>query len=112
MCATGLRHAPTFRRELSQISRGPSRTEARAQDAETITDAFERLRVRGFLDAAPRVVFRLATAALRILSRESQTPSRRPVGRLTPMELFAREVERPACAKVEYKGPCGGSSVS
>src|SRR6185369_17005080 len=49
MCATGLRHAPTFRRELSQISQGPSRTEARAQDAETIADAFERLRVRGFL---------------------------------------------------------------
>src|SRR5262245_33330967 len=51
MCATGLRHAPTVKRELSQISRGPSRTEARAQDAETIADAFERLRVRGFLHA-------------------------------------------------------------
>src|SRR3977135_4482307 len=49
MCATGLRHAPTFRRELSQISRGPSRTEARAQDAEAIADTFERLRVRGLL---------------------------------------------------------------
>src|SRR6267378_4112363 len=49
MCATGLRHAPTVRRELSQISRGPSRTEARAQDAEAIADALERLRVRGFL---------------------------------------------------------------
>src|SRR5215470_15603519 len=49
MCATGLRHAPTFRRELSQISQGPSRTEARAQDAEPIADPLERLRVRGFL---------------------------------------------------------------
>src|SRR4029453_5639916 len=49
MCATGLRHAPTVRRELSQISRGSSRTEARAQDAEAIADALERLRVRGFL---------------------------------------------------------------
>src|SRR5436309_15964343 len=49
MCATGLRHAPTVRGELSQISRGPSRTEARAQDAETIADTLEHLRVRGFL---------------------------------------------------------------
>src|SRR6266478_4670047 len=49
MCATGLRHAPTVRRELSQISRGPSRTEARAQDAQAIADAPQRLRVRGFL---------------------------------------------------------------
>src|SRR5690349_1839676 len=49
MCATGLRHAPTFRRELSQISQAPSRTEARAQNAEAITNALERLRVRGFL---------------------------------------------------------------
>src|SRR6516225_8937112 len=49
MCATGLRHAPTFRRELSQISQGPSRTETRAQDSEAIADALERLRVRGFL---------------------------------------------------------------
>src|SRR5438094_922685 len=48
MCATGLRHAPTVRGELSQISRGPSRTEARAQDAETIADTLEHLRVRGF----------------------------------------------------------------
>src|SRR5215831_4561251 len=47
MCATGLRHAPTVRRGLSQITRGPSRTEARAQDAETVADALERLRVRG-----------------------------------------------------------------
>src|SRR5439155_276007 len=51
MCATGLRHAPIVRRELSQISRSPSRTEARAQDAETIADAPERLRVRGLLHA-------------------------------------------------------------
>src|SRR5499427_9309836 len=49
MCATGLRHAPTVRRELSQITRAPSRTETRAQDAETVADAFERLRVRRFL---------------------------------------------------------------
>src|SRR5215510_2494349 len=49
MCATGLRHAPTVRRELSQITRDPSRTEARAQDAETVADALERLRVRGLL---------------------------------------------------------------
>src|SRR5438445_13167507 len=49
MCATGLRHAPTVRRELSQISRGPSRTEARAQDAQAIADAPQRLRVRGLL---------------------------------------------------------------
>src|SRR6266576_2272423 len=40
---------PDLRRELSQISRGPSRTEARAQDAEAIADTFERLRVRGLL---------------------------------------------------------------
>src|SRR6266849_6670308 len=49
MCATGLRHAPTFKRGLSQISRGPSRTEARPQDAEAIADASQRLGVRGFL---------------------------------------------------------------
>src|SRR5215470_1986051 len=49
MCATGLRHAPTVRRELSQITRAPSRTETRAQDAETVADAFERLGVRRFL---------------------------------------------------------------
>src|SRR5262249_25333317 len=49
MCATGLRHAPTVRRKLSQITRDPSRTEARAQDAETIADTLERLRVRGLL---------------------------------------------------------------
>src|SRR5206468_8800673 len=48
MCATGLRHAPTVKRELSQISRGPSRTEARAQDAQAIADAPQRLRVGGF----------------------------------------------------------------
>src|SRR5262245_10450164 len=56
MCATGLRHAPTVRRELSQISPGPSRTQARAQDAETIADALERLRVRGFLHAELELV--------------------------------------------------------
>src|SRR5499425_1152047 len=50
MCATGLRHAPTVRRELSQITRAPSRTETRAQDAETVADALERLRVRGLLN--------------------------------------------------------------
>src|SRR5215471_17144348 len=56
MCASGLRHAPTVRRELSQISRGPSRTEARAQDAETIADSLERLRVRGLLHAELELV--------------------------------------------------------
>src|SRR5438093_12929970 len=45
MCATGLRHAPTFRRGLWQISAGPSRTEARAQHPEPVADASERLRV-------------------------------------------------------------------
>src|SRR5499426_367951 len=66
MCATGLRHAPTFRRELSQISPGPSRTEARAQDAEAIADAPERLRVRGFLHAELELIgpARLADEAL------------------------------------------------
>src|SRR5262249_35704026 len=49
MCATGLRHAPTFRRELSQIRRSPSRTQTRAQDTETIANALERLRVGNFL---------------------------------------------------------------
>src|SRR5882724_2350498 len=51
MCATGLRHAPTFKRGLWQISPGPSRTEARAQYAEAIADAPERLRVRRLLHA-------------------------------------------------------------
>src|SRR5262245_4624938 len=66
MCATGLRHAPTFRRELSQISPDPSRTEARAQDAEAIADAPERLRVRGFLHPELELIgpARLADQAL------------------------------------------------
>src|SRR5882724_1372490 len=51
MCATGLRHAPTARRGLSQISRGPSRTETRAQHAEAIADAPERLGVGDLLHA-------------------------------------------------------------
>src|SRR5688572_22838295 len=49
MCATGLRHAPTVKRELSQISRGPSRTETRAQNAEAVADAPQRCRVGDFL---------------------------------------------------------------
>src|SRR2546427_6070680 len=56
MCATGLRHAPTVRRELSQISRGPSRTETRAQDAEAVADAPERLRVGDLLHAELELV--------------------------------------------------------
>src|SRR5574341_1683396 len=51
MCATGLRHAPTVRRELSQISRDASRTEARAQSPEAVANAPERVRVRDFLHA-------------------------------------------------------------
>src|SRR4030095_8600347 len=49
MCATGLRHAPTVKRELSQISRGASRTEARAQRPETVANTPERVRVGRFL---------------------------------------------------------------
>src|SRR5262245_35425952 len=56
MCATGLRHAPTVRRELSQIFRDPSRTEARPQNAETIADPLERLGVRRFLHAELELV--------------------------------------------------------
>src|SRR2546425_1976839 len=51
MCATGLRHAPTFRRGLWQISAGPSRTQARAQYAEAIADTPEGFRIGGLLDA-------------------------------------------------------------
>src|SRR5213593_116042 len=49
MCATGLRHAPTVKRELSQISRAASRTEARAQGSEAVANAPERFRVGDFL---------------------------------------------------------------
>src|SRR5215831_18968853 len=66
MCATGLRHAPTVRRELSQISPDPSRTQTRPQDAEAIADAPQRLRVRGFLHAELELIgpARLADEAL------------------------------------------------
>src|SRR4029450_2331327 len=85
MCATGLRHAPTVKRELSQISRsasrteggaqgpggGPaptvrrelsqisrraSRTEARAQRPETVANAPEGVRVGRFLHAELELV--------------------------------------------------------
>src|SRR5262245_3173290 len=49
MCATGLRHAPTVKRELSQISPGASRTEARTQRPETVANTPERVRVGCFL---------------------------------------------------------------
>src|SRR5436309_10937309 len=51
MCATGLRHAPTFKRGLWQISAGPSRTQARAQNAEAVADAPQRLRIGGLFHA-------------------------------------------------------------
>src|SRR5258705_533717 len=56
MCATGLRHAPTVRRELSQISRWASRTQTRAQHAETVANAPERVRVGRFLHAELELV--------------------------------------------------------
>src|SRR5262245_18585882 len=66
MCATGLCHAPIVRRELSQISPGPSRTQTRPQDAEAIADAPQRLRVRGFFHAELELIgpARLADEAL------------------------------------------------
>src|SRR4029453_6835678 len=56
MCATGLRHAPTVKRELSQISRGASRTQARAQRPETVANTPERVRVGRFLHAELELV--------------------------------------------------------
>src|SRR5262249_55980007 len=56
MCATGLRHAPTVKRELSQISRSASRTEARAQRPETVANTPERVRVGRFLHAELELV--------------------------------------------------------
>src|SRR2546427_10396870 len=56
MCATGLRHAPTARRELSQISRWASRTQTRAQHTETVANAPERVRVGRFLHAELELV--------------------------------------------------------
>src|SRR5262245_10576378 len=56
MCATGLRHAPTVRPELSQISRTASRTEARAQGAETVSNAPQRVRVGRLLHAELELV--------------------------------------------------------
>src|SRR2546422_2349404 len=51
MCATGLRHAPTLKCELWQISPEPSRTQARAQHAEAVADAPQRLRIGGLFHA-------------------------------------------------------------
>src|SRR5262245_35780094 len=56
MCATGLRHAPTVRRELSQISPGASRTETRAERSETVAYAPERVRVGRLLHAELELV--------------------------------------------------------
>src|SRR5499426_3795599 len=56
MCATGLRHAPTVRCELSQISRSASRTEARTQHPETVANTPERVRIGRFLHAELELV--------------------------------------------------------
>src|SRR5262245_57869995 len=56
MCATGLRHAPTVRRGLSQISRGASRTEPRTQRPQTVANTPERVRVSRFLHAELELV--------------------------------------------------------
>src|SRR6058998_1379414 len=64
---------PDLRRELSQNLRSPSRSEACAERAKTVTDAPERLGVRPFLHAELKLLGRLSgfgdEALLRALER-------------------------------------------
>src|SRR3989442_4979634 len=66
---------PDLRRELSQNLRSPSRSEACAERAKTVTDAPERLGGRPFLHAELELVGRLPgfgdEALLRALEREA-----------------------------------------
>src|SRR5438445_11698877 len=66
---------PDLRRELSQNLRSPSRSEACAERAKTVTDAPERLGVRPFLHAELKLLGRLSgfgdEALLRALEREA-----------------------------------------
>src|SRR5256886_7173866 len=66
---------PDLRRELSQNLRSPSRSEACAERAKTVTDAPERLGVRPFLHAELELLGRLSgfgdEALLRALEREA-----------------------------------------
>src|SRR2546430_1887957 len=66
---------PDLRRELSQNLRSPSRSEACAERAKTVTDAPERLGVRPFLHAELELLGRLPgfgdEALLRALEREA-----------------------------------------
>src|SRR2546427_3297040 len=98
MCATGLRHAPTVRRELSQISRGPSRTETRAQDAEAVAGAPERLRVGDLLHAELELVRPTRLADETLLCALQRQPLFVEEGLDSPHALpSARPGKGPAC---------------
>ena len=72
---------PDLRRELSQNLRSPSRSEACAERAKTVTDAPERLGVRPFLHAELELLGRLPgfgdEALLRALEREALVVEKR-----------------------------------